>query len=153
MRYHRAMQAITIEHLHVKPGKLTVRVSVLPEARRTDERIARRVAADFPNVPQHSCVNGHGPAFASVITRTSMPHLLEHLIIDEQVANEPANSRTTFVGHTEWTDEATGRAIITVSFRSDTAALRAVEYATGYLNDVLKEVLGNGSSTQLLRHD
>lgn len=146
------MEAITIEHLHVAPGKLTVQVHVQPEARRTNEHLARRVAADFPNVPHHSCVNGHGPAFASVIANTSVPHLLEHLIIDAQVANEPDDSCATFAGHTEWTDEAAGRAAVTVSFRSDAAALRAVEYATAYLNNVLKEVMSDGSSTQFLRH-
>lgn len=133
------MDPVTIESLHVARGRLTAQVRVMPNARRTDAQLADRVTRDFPNLPLHSCINTKGPAFASVLADTSTPHLLEHLIIDRQVAEQPANSTTTFAGHTTWLDEAAGLATITVNFRSDACALRAVAYACTYLNDILKE--------------
>ncbi len=133
------MNAVEVEHLHIMRGTLVVRVRVQEGAHRTNERIAARVAMDFPDLPQHSCVNSKGPAFASVMADTSLPHLLEHLIISLQVAEEPPDSRITFVGHTAWMDETLGIATVTVNFRSDACALRALSYACTYLNDALKE--------------
>lgn len=130
-------EPVTVENLHVAPGRLEVRVRVRPDVRRTTPELAARVTEDHPNLPQHSCVNPHGPTFAAVMERTSTPHLLEHLIIDRQVREEPPDSRLTFAGHTQWLDEAAGLATITVNFRSDACALRAVAYACSYLNDAL----------------
>lgn len=133
------MDALTVENLHITRGKLVATVRVRPGARRTSARLAVRVTADHPSLPQHSCVNSAGPVFDSVMANTSTPHLLEHLIIGYQVAEEPANSTATFAGHTAWLDEAAGLATVTVNFRSDACALRAMAYACSYLNAVLKE--------------
>ena len=133
----RCMEPLTIEDVHIQPGKLTLRVRTASHARRTSDHLARLVVRDFPDLPQHSCVNPKGPAFASVIADTSVPHLLEHLIIDLQVQEEPPESQATFAGHTMWLDEAEGIASVTVSFRSDACALRAMAYACSYLNDAL----------------
>lgn len=133
------MEAVTIEDIHIQPGKLTACVRVAPDARRTDERIARRVLHDHPDLARHSCVNDKGPAFASVIADTSVPHLLEHIVIDRQVAEEPPESRITFTGHTTWISEDAGLASIVVNFRSDACALRALAYACSYFDSVMKE--------------
>lgn len=130
-------QAITIERVHVAHGMLTLQVRAAEGARQTDARIAAQAAEDFPDLPSHSCVNPKGPAFGNVMTDTSVPHLLEHLIIDLQVAAEPANSRATFAGHTTWLDEEAGQANITVKFRSDACALQAAMDACTYLNALL----------------
>lgn len=132
-----ALAPITIEELHLSRGKLEVHVRVRTDARRTDERIARQAVESFPHLPEHSCVNDRGPAFASVIADTSVPHLLEHLVIDLQVAEEPDGSRARFAGHTKWLDESEGLALVTVSFRSDARALRALRDARDYLNGIL----------------
>lgn len=131
------MEPVTVEHLHLMRGTLVARVRVSPKAHRTNAALAARVAADFPNLPLHSCVNDKGPAFASVMEDTSVPHLLEHLIIDGQVAEEPPGSCATFAGHTTWLDEANGVAQVTVRFRSDACALRALERARSYLNGLM----------------
>lgn len=131
------METVAIERVHVAHGALTLQVHVAEGARRTDAHIATRAAEDFPNLPSHSCVNSKGPAFGSVMADTSVPHLLEHLIIDLQVAAEPAESRATFAGHTTWLDEEAGRANITVKFRSDAIALQAANDACAYLNSLL----------------
>ncbi len=128
-----------ITALNITPGRLTAEVVTEPDQRTTPELIAR-VLQDFPQLPQHSCVNAHGPVFASVMEDTPLPHLLEHLVIDLQVAQQPEASTATFTGFTKWTDAKAGRASVTVNFRDDACALAAVRYACAYLNDVLEEL-------------
>lgn len=114
----------------------------------------------------HTCVHGDDPAanpdnptFGAVIENTSLPHVLEHLIIDEQVRNaetprpnsapvtpsDPAAlapspapfTDATFVGTTEWLDEAAGLARVEVNFTDDLVALRALRSALAFLNGIL----------------
>ncbi len=125
---------ITLERLSISPGKLTAWVRLRPDARYTNPHLAHRVTADFPQLPLHACVNPHGPTFASVLEHTSLAHLLEHLIIDVQVAHTPDETAATFAGHTTWVSEADGLARITVSFRDDACALRALQEALQYVN-------------------
>lgn len=141
--------------------------------------------------------NPDSPTFAAVIGNTSLPHVLEHLIIDEQVrdaeTSRPNSARSeserlavpappaapfpparapsfsalsnptspapapsdpiparpapipsvapftdvTFVGTTEWLDEAAGLARVEVNFTDDLVALRALRSALAFLNEVL----------------
>ncbi len=128
---------VTVERLAISPGKLTACVRLRPDARYTNPQLAQRVVADFPQLPLHACVNPHGPTFASVLEHTSLAHLLEHLIIDLQVAQTPDETAATFAGHTTWVSESEGLALITVSFRDDACALRALRDAVEYIERTL----------------
>ena len=81
-------------------------------------------------------MNDEGDTFAAVMDHTSIPHLLEHLVIDlqTQAAQEVSDENAVFVGTTEWIDEFAGRARIEVSFTDDLVALRAFRDATAFLN-------------------
>ena len=107
--------------------------------RTTDPVLAARVCASFPNLPRHACVNGAGDTFGAVMEATSLPHLLEHLVIDLQTQAAPpdASPDTAYVGITRWTDENAGRAHIEVSFTDDLVALRAFRDATRFLNEAV----------------
>lgn len=127
--------AISIERLVVGAGRLLCEVRLAPNAPRlTSPALMRRVLARFPDLPRHACINEAGPTFAAIMDRTPLPHLLEHLVIDLQTraATDPAAS---FVGTTDWIDEAAGTARIQVSFTDDIVALRAFRDATAFLND------------------
>ncbi len=119
---------------------MAIHVRVRPEWNRTNVAIAEKVSQDFPNVPLHACVNPCGRTFASVMARTSLPHLLEHLIIDLQVQCAADDASTTFAGHTHWIPEEPGCALITVSFHDDRQALQAVRDACAYLNRLPNEL-------------
>ena len=125
------IQVLTIT---VKTGRLVCDIAIADERFRfTNPRIAAFVARTHPDLPDHACVNEVGPVFGAVIERTSMPHLLEHLVISEQTraaigADEP------FIGTSEWTDEPAGLARVQISFRDDLEALRAFNDATRFLN-------------------
>ena len=104
----------------------------------TSPQLAERLCLRFPNLPAHTCINPEGDSFASVMAHTSLPHLLEHLVIELQ-AQTSGDSSTTFVGTSEWTDEKTGRARIEVNFADDLSALRAFRDAVEILNAALLE--------------
>ena len=119
----------------VGAGRIGCDVALAAQApRTTDPVLAARVCASFPNLPRHACVNGAGDTFGAVMEATSLPHLLEHLVIDLQTQASPD---TAYVGITRWTDENAGRAHIEVSFTDDLVALRAFRDAARFLNEAV----------------
>lgn len=154
-----ASKALFIASLTVRADSIVCEAALAPGApRSTTPELTARVRAAFPDVPSHACVNGEGDTFAAVMERTSLPHLLEHLVISLQVraaaeaerrpsaaeaSAAPARSAASdgaaahgvvFVGTTEWVDEPAGRARIEVSFADDLVALRAFRDAVDFLN-------------------
>ena len=124
----------------VGAGRIGCDVTLTAHApRTTDPVLAARVRASFPHLPRHACVNGAGDTFGAVMEATSLPHLLEHLVIDLQTQAAPpdASPDTAYVGITRWTDENAGRAHIEVSFTDDLVALRAFRDATRFLNEAV----------------
>ena len=134
------MDALAIERLVVGEGRIGCDVVFAAQApRTTDPVLAARVCASFPNLPRHACVNGAGDTFGAVMEATSLPHLLEHLVIDLQTQAAPpdASPDTAYVGITRWMDENAGRAHIEVSFTADLVALRAFRDAARFLNEAV----------------
>ena len=134
------MRADRVVALVVGAGRIGCDVTLTAHApRTTDPVLAARVRASFPDLPRHACVNGAGDTFGAVMEATSLPHLLEHLVIDLQTQAAPpdASPDTAYVGITRWTDENAGRAHIEVSFTDDLVALRAFRDATRFLNEAV----------------
>lgn len=132
-----ASGALRVLGVKVLTGRLVCEVQVPDERfRLTTPALAARAVAAFPGLPHHSCVNGEGRTFGAVMDRTSLPHMLEHLCIDLQVAGA-ADGAQSFTGTTEWTDRATGTARIQLSFCDDLVALRAFNEAVRFLNDAV----------------
>ncbi len=101
------MDALSIERITGQRGRISLLVRVAPDAPlETDAALAQRLLALRPTLAHHTCVNDRGPAFGDVIAHTSLPHVLEHLIIDEQVRDPRTLTERTFVGTTEWLDAA-----------------------------------------------
>ena len=124
----------------VGAGRIGCDVALAAQApRTTDPVLAARVCASFPNLPRHACVNGAGDTFGAVMEATSLPHLLEHLVIDLQTQAAPpdASPDTAYVGITRWTDENAVRAHIEVRFTDDLVALRAFRDAARFLNEAV----------------
>ena len=123
-----------VRTITVRTGRLVIDVEI-PDARcrYTTPRLSAFANGQYPDLPKHACVNDLGNTFGYVMERTSVPHLLEHLIISEQVRRQPS-STAIFVGTTEWTDEEAGIARVEVGFKDDLVALRAFNEATRFLN-------------------
>lgn len=128
--------ALYVERMTVRADRLVCDIVVRPDIpRSTNSALAARVLVAYPHLPLHACVNDEGDVFGAVLDHTSLPHLLEHLVIDEQTRAASASARdVVYVGTTEWTDEFAGRARIEVSFTDDLVALRAFRHALDFLN-------------------
>ena len=121
----------------VKPGRLICVVRIAAKRYRySNPDLAAFVQRQFPDLPHHACVNGKGTTFSCVIDSTSTPHLLEHLAISLQT-QASASADATFLGTTEWIDEAVGTARIELSFCDDLEALRAFSEATLFLKNAM----------------
>lgn len=130
--------ALRIERLTVRADRIMCDVVVDPRAPRlTDPLLAARICATFPDLPRHACVNDEGDTFAAVMGHTSLPHMLEHLVVDLQSQAEPLDSEMVFVGTTEWADSFSGRARIEVNFTDDMVALRCFRDAVAFLNEAV----------------
>lgn len=127
---------LIIEKLVVKRTRVVCDVYVPnPKHRRTTPELAAYIVERFPDLPKHTCVNDYGPAFASVIENTSLPHLLEHLVIDLQLQQNAPQA----TGFSEWIDASAGRARVEVSFTDDLVVLRAFREAARILNEAMIE--------------
>ena len=132
------MDPVTVTHITVKADRLHLTVQLAPDAPRAmSPELAACVVAAVPTLPHHACVNDAGPALGAVLETTSVPHVLEHLIIDAQ-AHAALPATPAFVGTTSWRDEAAGLADIQVSYEDDIQALAAINRALVTLNAILQ---------------
>ena len=137
---------ISAKRVDVFPGRLRILVQLSDGVSRwTTEDLVAAACDAYPTLPLHSCINSKGPTFGDVAVGTLVPHLLEHLIIAEQVrlAGEgriglPSSvaPEVTFVGTTEWREGGpqAGEAVVEVSFVDDLQALKALSNALEFLN-------------------
>ena len=130
-----AAEPIRVTDIRVRPDRLVIIAACADGVRRTTPALANALTAAIPTLPAHACVNDRGPTFGAVLADTSVPHVLEHLVIDAQ-ARASADGAT-FVGTTVWTDETAGTARIEVSYADDLVALGAVKQALATLNAAL----------------
>jgi hypothetical protein len=125
---------IQVQSITVRTGRIAAEVVIGDERfHYTTPRIAAFAEGQFPDLPHHACVNDYGHTFGDCMEATSVPHLLEHVIISLQV-RERAISDATFIGTTEWIDEQAGLARIEFGFQDDLVALRAFNEAVKFVN-------------------
>ena len=130
-------EKIALERLSVLPDRIEAEVRVLDPAYRTTspELIAQVL------IPFHTCRNEAGPTFSAVMENTSLPHLLEHLVIDIQTRahaeREDEATDPVFTGTTQWSVTMRDVAIVRVSFYDDLIALGAFKQALHFINQEL----------------
>lgn len=138
---------IAFDHLTVLPDRIEARVRVIdPRYRFVTAGLIAETIKSFPTVPYHACRNEAGPTFGSVMERTSIPHLLEHLVIDMQThqhdretPRRQAAEQAVFTGTTQWSAEDPDVAIVRVSFLDDLIALSAFKKALHFINQTLAQ--------------
>lgn len=132
------MKSVQVTDVTVSTNKIFCRVqahnNLFSNAQIKDSLLEIR-----PTLAAHNCKNLSGKSFVDVMDSTSIPHLLEHLIIDLQVEYlENANiSVKPIFGTTEWLDKSAGTAKITLSFMDDVIALKAIKDAANLLNSII----------------
>ncbi len=129
---------VRIERIVVRRDRIVCEVAIPdPRMRRTTPILSRRALDSYPTLAHHACINEKGKTFGAVIEGTSVPHLLEHMIIDEQVRRSSCDAAS-FTGTTRWVNEDAGTARIEVSFADDLCALASAKEAEHRLNDAMK---------------
>lgn len=135
-------EKIALERLSVLPDRIEAEVRVLdPAYRTTSPELIAQVLVRFPTVRYHACRNETGPTFSAVMENTSLPHLLEHLVIDIQTRahaeREDEATDPVFTGTTQWSATMSDVAIVHVSFYDDLIALGAFKQALHFINQEL----------------
>ena len=133
-------EKIALERLSVLPDRIEAEVRVLdPAYRTTSPELIAQVLVQFPTIPFHTCRNEAGPTFSAVMENTSLPHLLEHLVIDIQTRAHAEREATdpVFTGTTQWSATMRDVAIVRVSFYDDLIALGAFKQALHFINQEL----------------
>ena len=132
------MCVVRIDHVEVRRDRIVADATVLDErfAYTSPELIDALVPA-YPNLLSHTCVNGVGETFGAVAADTSLPHLIEHMAIENQVRAEMGTEKTNdlaYVGKSLWTNRSSMKARIELSYTDDLAALAALRDAVRDVN-------------------
>lgn len=162
--------AVRIVHIEVRRDRIVASVAVSEERfSHTSSQVIASLLPKYPHLLEHACVNDYGTTFAAVASRTSTPHLLEHMAIENQVRAELANSGdvrppvpqladsfarksgmtrgegagATYVGKTRWTNRSLRLARVELSYTNDLVALAALRDAARDLNAALRTVSAN----------
>lgn len=132
------MAPLAVERVAIERDRmvLLVRVAGGPTAHLSPEAAARLLRAR-PHLAEHACLNAQGEPFGAILDRTSLPHILEHLVIDFQ-AEFDDRSAATFVGTTEWLNEREGLARVEVNFTDDLIALAALKAARALMEGMVE---------------
>lgn len=135
-------EKIALERLSVLPDRIEAEVRVLdPAYRTTSPELIAQVLVQFPTIPFHTCRNEVGSTFSAVMENTSLPHLLEHLVIDIQTRahaeREDEATDPVFTGTTQRSATMHDVAIVHVSFYDDLIALGAFKQALHFINQEL----------------
>lgn len=127
-------KVFNVGRITVKQDRIVFEVQVSNLSYRyTNTHLIEKVCTQLPHLFAHTCKNSQGPTFAAVMKHTSLPHLLEHMIIELQAKNA-ADTTELYVGTSEWVDEQAGLARIEVSFADDLDALRAFHSAIAIID-------------------
>lgn len=127
---------VVAERISVKKDRISILVRMSEGfPRYVSSALAQAASQAFPGLVDHACVNDVGPRFGDVLVGTSVPHLLEHLIIHGQVMDAATPADIALVGTTEWLDEKKGLARIEVNYTDDLVALSALKMALAFLNE------------------
>jgi hypothetical protein len=131
---------LSIRRFVVKPDRVCCYVEVCDERyATTTPSLVAQVLRTYPHLLEHTCVNDRGGTFAAVAARTSVAHLVEHMVIEEQTRLEPPDAPARiYTGMTKWVDRDARVARIDVSFADDLVALRAFNRAVDTLNEALQ---------------
>lgn len=105
-------------------------------------KLAEALLQKYPFIKEHACKNSHGPAFGDCILTTTVPHILEHVILEECKKNDAGNKVSDFSGKNKLfvgktTNLSEDLAKIELKYYDDIFMLNAINRATTELNNML----------------
>lgn len=128
---------VRVEHVTVRPDRVIAEIRIANEAYAfTSPGIIEAALRRYPHLLEHACVNDCGKTFGAVASCTSVPHLIEHMAIEEQ-ARSSQSEKKLFVGKTSWLDRMRLLAQVEVSYEEDFSALAALRTAVQLADELL----------------
>ena len=144
---------LVIEHIQVRPDRMEVTIRVRTEQfAYTNNRIIVEVLSHFPSLGMHACRNHKGRLFADVMNHTSVPHLLEHMVVDGQTRRAQKEDRI-FTGTTQWSREDPLVALVVFSYEDDLVALEVLNQCVALLNAILLASIKAGTTINRRNND
>ena len=137
---------LVIEHIQVRPDRMEVTIRVRSEQfAYTNNQIIEEALSHFPSLGMHACRNHKGRLFADVMNHTSVPHLLEHMVVDGQTRRAQKEDRI-FIGTTQWSREDPLVALAAFSYEDDLVALEVLNQCVALLNAILLASIKAGTT-------
>lgn len=128
---------ISVKHVLFKKQRMYIDLHMNNKPFYSNMLIRDFLLRDFPSIVNHDCKNSKNLQLKDVLDTTSVPHLIEHVIIDIQASYfAKKNIDVTLLGTTQWTDESNGDACIQLSYFDDLVALDALKRAISYFNGI-----------------
>lgn len=135
-------EPLRVGSIRVRADRIEIQVGVQSEKYAyTDKALMQRVLENYPSLALHACRNHKGTLFSDVMNDTSIPHLLEHMVVDGQTRAARDEQRI-FTGTTQWDTRDRLKAHVVVSYEDDLVALRVLNECVSYLNEILSELRG-----------
>lgn len=134
---------LQVEYIRVRPDRIETRVRINDKCYAfTNARIVTKVLAYYPTIGMHACRNHKGRLFSDVMNHTSVPHLLEHMVVDAQTRRTQAEDRI-FTGTTQWSSDDPLLAQVVFSYEDDLIALEVLNQCVALLNTILESEYSN----------
>lgn len=134
------MSCIKVTNITVKKYRIVCLVQIHGEMY-SNSNIKKHLLKQFSSLAYHKCKNANGENFISIMDKTSLAHIFEHLVIDLQIkySNKLDTEPTQAIfGTTEWLNKNFGKAKVELSYFDDIEALRAIKNAQEILNEILE---------------
>lgn len=133
------MSSIQVTDILVKKYRIICTVKIEGD-KYSNSAIKDKLLEIKPSLKKHSCKNANNEPLSSVLDTTSIPHILEHLIIDNQIQyRNNEEDDVSILGTTEWINEDEGIAKIEFSFYDDVTALKSINEAQNLLNSLISD--------------
>jgi hypothetical protein len=97
--------ALHVISCHIKPTSLRALIAARPPSLRVSKRLGHALLTARPQLAEHACQDRGLRRFGETLAGSTLPHAVEHLVIDLLVEACPGH---VFAGTTTWDDREQG---------------------------------------------
>lgn len=130
-----------VKEVLIKKFRIVCYVEVSPDWRFSNPDIKNYLLKRMPTLAYHECKNRAGESFLEQMSKTSIPHLLEHMIVDLQVKHQydnNINTKISLIGTSKWTNSDKTLAQIELTYYDDCVAIDCIGQAVEILNKAIE---------------
>jgi hypothetical protein len=118
----------------------------------TNFDMAAKACVLHPDLPAHTCKNGHDKHFAGVIEQTPLLHLFEHLVVDHLLEDLAQGRVSQYAGPDEvLSSQQFGDVVFAAATRYIDATKRSAQIKIKYLDDLALARAVGGALDDMVR--